>query len=282
MIIFENEKYLQEIKKNGIGATDQNAKFKITYLISDLVANSSYRKNKIISIARDLAKDYFVGLPENIVKKQLEECYENVREKIAEQDYIENHTDKVITLYESEMKTIAELKDDKLMRLAFATLILHKFTGQFFVDGQEKYYISVKSCEADIYRIAKLNDVSGTTKKKLWKELSDLGLVRYSVRTNPAWRYHPDWTAMTVFTVPFNVDLHKDCTGEKVYKRITNYDDVILYLRYWLKDENVIECIDCGCPIVKTANSKLLCSNCAAVRKKSSDNARYRRNLCFA
>lgn len=282
MIIFENEKYLKNIKKNGISATDQNAKIKINYLITDLVLNSSYRKNKIISIIRDLASEYFHGLPENLVEKELEEFYEKAKTRISEQDYIDNHKDKNITLYQSEMKTISELKDDKLMRLAFAALLLHKFTGQFIVNGNEKYYIYVKACEADIYRIAKFDNVSGTTKKKLWKQLSDMGLVKYYVKTNPAWKFNPNWIAMTLFTIPFNVDLKDDKTNEKIYKKITNYDDVLLYLRYWLKDENLIECADCGCPILRTASAKCLCSNCAVKRKKSSDKARYKRKLEIA
>lgn len=282
MIIFENKKYLDDIRKNGISATDQNAKFKINYLISDLVLNSSYRKNKTISIVKSLAGDYFHGLPDRLVDKELEEFYENARARILEQNFTENHKDKIITLYESEMETIAGLKDDKLMRLAFATLILHKFTGQFIVNRKEKYYTAVKACEADIYRIAQFDNVSGTTKKKLWKRLSDTGLVCYYVKTNPAWRFHPNWMAMTFFTVPFNVDLRDDKTNEKVYKQITNYDNVLLYLRYWLKDENLIECADCRCPIVRTANTKCLCSNCAVKRKKASDNARYKRKLAIA
>ena len=282
MIIFENEKYLDSIRKNGISTTDQNAKFKINYLISDLVLNSSYRKNKIISIVKDLAGDYFHGLPDSLVNKELENFYENAKVRISEQDFAESHKDKVVTLYESEMKNIAELKDDKLMRLAFAALLLHKFTGQFIVNGNEKYYASVKACEADIYRIAQFDNVSGTTRKRLWKQLCDMGLVRYYVKTNPAWRFYPNWIAMTLFTVPFNVDLKDDKNNEKIYKQITNYDNVLLYLRYWLGDENIVECSDCGCPIIKNSNAKCVCSNCAATRKKASDKARYQRKLAIA
>ena len=279
MIIFENEKYLQDIKKNGIGATDPNAKFKINYLMTDYVLNSAYRKNKIIQMVKDTASQYFYGLPDDLVLKELEDFYDHAREKINDEDFAEEHKNKLITLYESEMKTIAELKDDKLMKLAFATLILHKFMGQFLIDGKAKYYSSVRACEADIYRIAEFDNVSGTTKKKLWKELSDKNLVHYYVKTNTAWRFRPNWIAMTLFTVPFNVDLKEDKTDEKVYKHITNYDDVLSYLRYWLGDNNLTECEDCGCPIIK---SNRLCSNCASTRKKASDKARYERKMAIA
>lgn len=279
MIIFENEKYLQNIKKNGIGATDPNAKFKINYLMTDYVLNSSYRKNKIIEMIKDTAREYFYGLPDNLVQKELEEYYETARAKIDDEGFAYEHQNKVITLFESEMKKIADLKDDKLMRLAFATLILHKFTGQFLIDGTPKYYMSVKACEADIYRIAQFDNVSGTTKKKLWKELSDRRLVHYYMKTNSAWNFHPNWKSMLLFTVPFNVDLMDDKTNEKVYKVITNYDDVLSYLQYWLGNKNLTVCEDCGCPIIK---SKCLCSNCASARKKASDKARYERKIAIA
>lgn len=282
MIIFENEKYLQEIKKNGIGATDQYAKFKINYLMEDLVFSSTYRKNKILEIVKESAKEYFTGLPDKLIEKELEEFYKNAKSKLNGVDIADKHKNKVITLYRSEMETIENLRDDRLMKLAFAALVLHKFCGQYLISGKERYYTSVNACEADIYRLADFNNVSGTKRKQLWKELSDRGIVHYFVKTNSAWRFHPNWTAMTLFTVPFNVDLKEDKSGERIYKRITNYDDVLLYLRFWLKDENVIECVDCGCPIVKTGNAKCVCSNCAENRKKSSDKARYQRKIAIA
>lgn len=282
MIIFENEKYLQDIKKNGISATDIYAKFKINYLIEDLVFNSTYRKNKIIEMVRKIAQAYFNGLPDDLVEKELEGFYENAKSKFDKVDVVNKHENKAITLYRSEMETIASLKDDKLMRLAFSALILHKFCGQYIINGKERYYTSVNSCEADIYRIAQFNNVSGTKKKQLWNDLSKRGLVKYFVKTNSAWRFHPNWIAMTLFTVPFNVDLKEDKSDEEIYKKITNYDDVLLYLRFWLQDENIIECADCGCPIIKTNNAKCVCSNCANNRKKSSDKARYQRKLAIA
>jgi len=125
---------------------------------------------------------------------------------------IKNVTD----LYVSEMETIAKIKDEKLMRLAFATLILHKHCGQFSVNGVEKYHPSVRNCDADIYRVAELNDVSGTKKNKMWKQLADMGLVKFYVKTNTAFKFNPEWIAMTLFTVPFNVDLKEDKTGEEI------------------------------------------------------------------
>lgn len=283
MIVFEPQKFLSEIRRNGIKSKDKNAKFKINYLMTDLIINSKYHKNKIIDMVEDLASDFFEGLPSELINKEIEEIYDNVKAQVNEQECAEKFKKKVITLYESEMETIASLKDVKLMKLAFATLVLHKFTGQFYVNGKEKYYTAVKSCEADAYRIAGLeNNISGTTKKKLWKTLSEMDLVKYYIKTNPAWRFYPNWIAMTLLTVPFNVDIQNDQSSEKIYKKINNYDDVLLYLDFWLKKDGFVECVDCGCPLRETSSTKRLCSNCASERKKASDNARYMKKLELA
>lgn len=279
MIIFDNDKFLTDIRKNGISETDPDAKFKINYIIEDMVFNSSYRKNKIIEKVKTIAKPYFYGLPNNLIEQELAILYEKAKEKIKDADSRKKHESKIITLYNSEMETIAKLKDDKLMRLAFAALVIHKFRGQS-TDGY--YYKFIDSCEADIYRIAGFGNVSGTKKQQLLKELSDKNILNYRFKTNRAWQYKPDWIAKRVFTIPFDVDLKPNKNNEEIFMKITNYDDVMLYLRYWLKDVTVELCADCGCPIEKTANAKCLCSNCATLRKKASDKARYQNNIAIA
>ncbi len=278
MIIFENKKFLADIKKNGIGATDPDAKFKLRFVMEDLVFNSSYRKNKIIEKIKAIARPYFYGLPDNLVERELEVLYNAAKVKINDPDYKKKHENKTITLYESEMQAIEALKDDKLMRLAFASLVVHKFRGQ----SEDYFYKFIDACEADIYRVAGFSKVSGTKKQQLWQELSDKSIVDFHFKTNRAWQFKPDWIAKRVFTVPINVELKTDKSGEKVFMKVTNYDNVLLYLRYWLKDSAVGLCVDCGCPIEKTANAKCLCSNCAALRKKVSDKARYQRNIASA
>ena len=282
MIIFENDKFLAAVKKNGINETDPYAKFKINYIIEDMVFNSSYRKNKIIEKVKSIARQYFYGLPDDIINKELEVIYESATEKINDEDSKRRHENKIITLYDSEMRIIETLKDDELMRLAFATLILHKFCGQYFDNNIEKHHKYVDTCEADAYRIAGLNKISGTKKDKLWKKLYDENMIDYWIKNNYMWQYKPGWIAKRLFTVPYNVDLKSDKNNESIFRRITNYDDVLLYLKFWLKDENVTTCTDCSCPIEKGANAKKLCSNCAVNRKKRSDKLRYNRNFAIA
>lgn len=282
MIIFDKDKYLKDIKENGIGATDQCAKQKIRYVIEDFILNSSYRKNKIVEKVKEIAREYFTGLPDEIVSSEIETMYDESKAVVCDDEARSEHNTKTIHLYVSEMETIAKIKDEQLMRLAFATLILHKYCGQFSVNGVEKYHPSVRNCDADIYRVAELNDVSGTKKNKMWKQLADMGLVKFYVKTNTAFKFNPEWIAMTLFTVPFNVDLKEDKTGEEIYMDVTNYDDLMIYLKHYKGQRNLIRCTDCGTPIERTGNSKCLCVKCAAERKRQSDRARYSRKLAFA
>lgn len=178
------------------------------------------------------------------------------------------------------MRTIEALEDDELMRLAFATLILHKFCGQYLDAGEERYYKYANTCEADAYRIAGLDNISGAKKDKLWKALYDKKMIDYRIKNNFGWQYDPSWIAQLLYTIPYSVDRKADKTNERVFTKITNYDNLLLYLRYWLKDGDVTICKDCGCPIVKSKAK--LCPDCASLRKKNSDKARYSKNVNVA
>lgn len=272
MIIFDKKRYIEDIKREGIGATDPYAKQKMQIVMDDFVQNSTYKPGKIIEKVMSIANDYFNGLPDAIAKEELKGLYGIAKEKVEKG--IEEERKKEITLYESEMQTIAALEDEKLQKLAFVALVIHKYIGQYNDNGSVRYHSYIKTCEKDIYRIAEMKNVSGATKNKLWKMLSDMGLVKFRVNTNASYRFNPSWIALSVFTVTFNEDIAKEETNKEVFMKITNYDDIMLYWRYYIGDESVTLCKDCGCPIERE-NGKQYCRICAEKRKKASDNKRY-------
>jgi hypothetical protein len=279
MIVFEYGKYLKQIKRDGIAATDRNARAKIIAIMENLIANSTYCKGKILKIVKKIAADYFDGLPAELVELELSEYYESLKARVEKGDYEPAHDDKTIKLYQSEMRTIASLKEDKLMRLAFAALIVHKWLGQN--KDESGCYRFVEFAEADIYRIARLETSSSVTKDRLWNILIEKGLVAEKIKTNSAWAYNPEWIAIHLFSVTFNVDIEVEKSDNAVFKTITNYDDVLNYLRFWLKDDNLVECADCGCPIDKGFGlmPKQYCSNCATRRKSEGNKARYQNSV---
>ncbi len=274
MIIFDNDKYISDIKENGIGATDPHAKQKIQDVIKDFIANSTYKRSAILKKVKTIAADYFNGLPDDIVSEELKELFDIAKEKLNRATTEDKK--KEIILYESEMQVISNIEDEKLRQLAFSALVVHKFLGQHEDDEEIKCHGAVKVCDSDIFRIAHLDNVSGATRNKLWKQLVDLGYIKCFVKTNSAFRFNPSWIAIPLYQVTFNVDISRECTDNVEYMRVTNYDDVMLYLRYYLNDSNVTLCAECGCPIERVQGKKY-CSSCASRRKKESDKARYNR-----
>lgn len=273
MVIFDKEKYIEDVKLNGIGATDPYASEKLKVIMRYYILNSKYKKGKIIEKVLEIARDYFKGLPDNIAQSELEELYHEIKKQTKETTEDEK---KEIILYKSEMEIIRNLKENNLMKLAFAALILHKFEGQY-TDGEKiQYYNFIKCNDSDIYRIAELNNVSGTTKNKLWRKLIELGLVEIKVKTNPAYRFNSSWIAFPVFSVVFNENLSKNKTEleQDVYAVISDYSDLMLYMRYYIGDDDLTLCENCRRPI-KRNNGKKYCEKCSKDRKKLSDKKRY-------
>lgn len=132
MIIFDYKKYLKDVKRDGIKATDPFANSKIDMLLTDLVFNSTYSKNSIITKVRKVATDYYNGLPDDLVIQELTDSYKRIKDKGA----ATQEEKKVLTLYRSEMETIAQLKDEKLQRLAFASLVAFKYHSHHLIYGE--------------------------------------------------------------------------------------------------------------------------------------------------
>lgn len=280
MIIFDYKKYLKDVKKNGISATDIHATHKINDLLNDMIFNSPYKKGKVINKVKDIASDYYSGLPDEIIIDKLSESYDAI--KINGQDLTKGEK-KILTLYKSEMETINSLPDEKLQRLAFASLVAFKYHSYHHVMGDVEYYKMVEDCLADIFVLADFGSVSGTTRNKLSNELVKKGLLYYYPKINPTYKYqsfddvdHKRWIAFNNMSIPFCVEVKGTQDTEEVFMQMTNYDDIMLYLRYYQGDADVTTCECCGTPILKSGNAKRYCSDCADAMKKASDKARYK------
>ena len=141
----------------------------------------------------------------------------------------------------------------------------------------------VEDCLADIFVLADFGSVSGTTRNKLSNELVKKGLLYYYPKINPTYKYqsfddvdHKRWIAFNNMSIPFCVEVKGTQETEEVFMQMTNYDDIMLYLRYYQGDADVTTCECCGTPILKSGNAKRYCSDCADAMKKASDKARYK------
>ena len=140
-------------------------------------------------------------------------------------------------------------------------------------------HCAISACEADIYKLAELQSISGAAKDKLWNQLCQKGLVQFFVNTNRAYRFNREWLAIPMMSVSFNVDTKRDKSGETVFAQIKNYDNLLLWLQLWreqkIKHKTLIRCAECGSPMPKIKKTVCLCERCADAHKKASDKARY-------
>lgn len=278
MIIFDYDKYLNDVKKNGISATDIHATHKINDLLDDMIFNTTYKKGKVIQKVKDIASDYYNGLPEDIVFDKLSESYDAI--KVKGQDITKGEK-KILTLYKSEMETINSLPDEKLQRLAFASLVAFKHHSYHRVLDNVEYYKMVEDCLADIFNLADFGMVSGTTRNKLSNELVKRRMLYFYPKINPTYKYQSfdedrkRWIAFDSLSIPYCVEVKGTQDIEEVFMQMTNYDDIMLYLRYYQGDEDVTTCECCGTPILKSGNAKRYCSDCADKMKKASKKANY-------
>lgn len=289
MIIFNRYRYVTDVMKNGLKENERNANRKLFLVARYLIENTTYKQSVIKKNLKRYAEKYFEGLSDDIIGNEIERIFnaandtKNLIEESGGTDDPENEYDEIdytetknyfdlkeLTLYEAEMNRINEL-DEELQELAFAFLVVNKYQG----------YKWIYECNADIYKICHWNEKGNgknqTTKNRLIHSLVEKKIISFYCKTNKAYTYNKAWIAKTYFTVLINED---NLEGEhsRVWKKITNYDDVMLYWRLYKGDPKVRLCEKCNAPIEDTGNSKKFCSDCALERtrqskKRSKENA---------
>ena len=271
MIYFDKKKELERISKDGISSDDIFANDKLTEYMADLIANSSYRKKQIIDKAKEISVKVFNGLPDDLIEAELEPLYIDAKRLAKTRNKNKREETKVITLYRDEMEKICDLEDDRLMRLAFATLIIHKYQGYYTSNGKMGCHNSVAFCKSVAFHIAGLESVSGRKKNELWSELARRGYLIVNTRVNNSYKHTRKWIAMNLLTVPYNVDILPLEEKPEVYLPISSYDNLLLYLYHYLDQAEATLCDDCHTLIPKTSNRKRLCDDCAKRRKQESN-----------
>lgn len=283
MILFDKEKYVKQIVKDKIAANAIGVRFKLT-MVAKYYLTKTYKPFKIKAMLRDIGYEWFNGLPEQIINDEIEDIFncakistETDESKDVEEDEdndlntemcdeeditaheIETNDDskKIVFIYEEELEQIRNLNNKNAENLAFIFLVVYKFYG----------FAWVNECNSDIYKLAELR-ASGNTKIELHYLLTKNKLVRFNsfVRTK---RSKQKEIAETKFKVLFCLD--ESDRNKTVAFSISDYDDLILYYRYYVGDENVIECAGCKRPIKITGNSKKYCNECAHMSKQESN-----------
>lgn len=280
MIIFDKEKYVKKIVKEHITPNAIGVRFTLRLISKYYLTYSKYKPYQIKNILKKVSKDYFRGMPDKVINDEIEDIFasakksfnpnnESIESAINESDCendeevieLEERTEddftpKIVTIYKEELDRIIKLNNKNAENLAFIFLVVYKFFG----------YDWMYENNSDIYRLAELN-ASGNTKNELLYLLSKNKMIRFNTFVNKDYKNSKqNKIAETKCKVLF-------CTDDtnNVAFTISDYDDLILYYRDYVGDENIVRCVECGRPIRVTGNSKKYCNDCANMLKQESN-----------
>lgn len=161
-----------------------------------------------------------------------------------------------IWITENELKTISEIGNKVLERLAFTILCLAKFNN--FRNPNSNNWISYSNGE--IYSMACINTTAFDKDIKFY-QLRELGLVEYAKRVD-------------------NLSLQILYVDDESEKKLFVKDFRKLGYEWRLyKGEKYIRCADCGVLVKRTSNRTKYCKDCAKITKNEQNKQYYYSNL---
>lgn len=222
MIIFDEEKRVEEMLENGVNSKTALLDFILLgkYLIDRGYENEEL-EHKLIKILSDKQELIPVSYLPTIIPKII---------KVAKKTALQHKKEIEITKAELD---ILENFSEKAKRIGFVYLVCYKFFEKEF---------SIKPIEVKTF--AKMTSLRNPQLYSLEKELFDFGFLKYKE------------TRTDIFYV---VNLPKE--ESETIITIKDYRDFIYYYEKYL-GENIVECKECGRLIKKNSNVQKYCKDC--------------------
>lgn len=237
--IYNPRKYISEINRDFDKAKGRTL-FKLKYYCLYLRLNGFSKqiaKDILIEISKK-AQDKYLSNAErkNIFLQELvEQIYDLSKSQIV--DFIGNTK---ITLYNSELNRISKIKQDRLKRIAFGTLVYYKLKSNSNND-----YITLNN--AAICQLSKLS-VKKQEREDLIKRLSEIGCIDILGKN---------------YRIPYCIK-ENDCD---IYKTISSYaidENIYLLLKEYEGNQNISTCKKCGSFIINNKNkTRKYCDYCS-------------------
>ena len=161
-----------------------------------------------------------------------------------------------IWITENELKTIEEIHNKVLERLAFTLLCLAKFRN--FRNSKNNNWVNYSNGE--IYSIACINSSAFEKNIKFYK-LKEFGLIEY---------------AKTIDNLNIQVLYIDDDSEKKLF--VSDFRKLGYEWRLY-KGEKYIRCADCGILVKRTSNRKKYCKDCGKNIKNEQNKFYYHCNL---
>ena len=164
---------------------------------------------------------------------------------------------KGVWITENELKTIEEIHDKVLERLAFTLLCLAKFRNFRNPNNNNNW---VNYSNGEIYSMACIN-TTAFEKDVKFNKLKEFGLIEYAKKVN-------------------NLNIQVLYIDDDSENRLFVSDFRKLGYEWRLyKGEKYIRCADCGILVKRTSNRRKYCKDCGKITKNEQNKSYYHNNL---
>lgn len=278
VICFDRVSEAKSILKSGISATSAHGRSELRTVAWYLINRTTYFPKQIESRLREVSKDYFKGMTEKYIDDSIKEIIASVK-KENDNSSVDEMLSKIV-IYKEELEQIEKIGHYDTERLAFIFLCVAKMIP----------FEQIYECNSEIYQLAWKYKYDNNTKTVLQKQvgrrvggqeptkrvnrLCQAGIVKYSTRINSAYKKSKEKPpAATTFSVPI---LRDDGDIAFVVEK-PDRESLVLYYDRYKGYSGLINCEQCGKPVLRTGRRQKYCSACADVINHHPE----KRDLCL-
>ena len=266
VICFDRIAEAKGILKSGVSSTSVRGRSELKTAAWYLMNKTTYSPKQVMNRLRKASEDYFKGMPDKYIDDSISDIIASVKRENG--GSIECGTSYPLVIYKEELERIEEIGHDDTERLAFVFLCVYKMIP----------YEQVYECNSEIFRLAWRYKYDSTTKTVLHKQigrrvggqeptkritrLCQSGIVKYFTRINTAYKISKEKPpAATVFSVPI---LQNEGEAAFIIEK-PDKESLVLYYDRYKGYKGIIDCQNCGKPVLRTGRRQKYCPACADI-----------------
>lgn len=266
VIYFDRVAEAKSILKSGISGTSIRGRSELKTAAWYLINKTTYTIKQIESRLRQASEDYFRGMTDKYIDESIKDVIASVKRENDE--LVDEDSSLPLVIYKEELEQIEKIKHDDSERLAFIFLCVSKMIP----------FEQIYECNSEIYQLAWKYKYDNDTKTVLQKQvrrrvggqeptkrvnrLCQAGIIKYSTRINTAYKKSKEKPpASTTFSVPI---LRSEGEIAFVIEK-PDKDSLVLYYDRYKGYKGLINCEQCGKPVLRTGRRQKYCPLCADV-----------------
>lgn len=266
VICFDRVAEAKSILKSGISGTSIRGRSELKTAAWYLINKTTYTIKQIESRLRQASEDYFRGMTDKYIDESIKDVIASAKRENDE--LVAEDSSLPLVIYKEELEQIEKIKHDDSERLAFIFLCVSKMIPfeQIYEYNSEIYQLAWKykydNNTKTVLQKQVRRRVGGQEPTKRVNRLCQAGIIKYSTRINTAYKKSKGKPpASTTFSVPI---LRSEGEIAFVIEK-PDKDSLVLYYDRYKGYKGLINCEQCGKPVLRTGRRQKYCPLCADV-----------------